>query len=125
MARDWNARPAPRKTTITEVARRYHAAAVALAQTLGLSVPEVFAQHRESVTAIFIECGRCDLRVPAGVQLPPLASKLLGASTPSQGDETAADAPGSPSGGEPPRPFGLKRPEQRLPATPPSPRPAA
>jgi hypothetical protein len=28
--------------------------------------------HRESVTAIFIECGRCDLRLPAAVKLPPL-----------------------------------------------------
>jgi hypothetical protein len=78
MARDGNARQAPRPTSITEVARRYHAAAVALAQTLGLSVPEVLTQHRESVTAVFIECGRCDLRVPAGVTLPPVAGEADG-----------------------------------------------
>jgi hypothetical protein len=62
MAKTWRSRPIPRPTSITEIARRYHAAAVALAQTLGLSLAEVLTQHRESVTAIFIECGRCDLR---------------------------------------------------------------
>jgi hypothetical protein len=73
MARSWKSRQAPPPTSITEIARRYHAAAVALAQTLGLSVPEVLSAHRESVTAIFIECGRCDLRLPAAVKLPRLA----------------------------------------------------
>jgi hypothetical protein len=77
MARDWKPRQPPAKTSLTEIARRYHAAAVALAQTLGLSVPEVLAQHRESVTAIFIESGRCDLRLPAGVQLPPLVTTAV------------------------------------------------
>jgi hypothetical protein len=72
MARDWKARPTPAKTSLTEIARRYHAAAVALAQTLGLSVPEVLMQHRESVTAIFIEASRAELRLPASVQLSPL-----------------------------------------------------
>lgn len=74
MARHWKPRQAPGQTSITEIARRYHAAAVALAQTLGLSLPEVLTQHRESVTAIFIECGRCDLRLPAAVTLPPLSA---------------------------------------------------
>jgi hypothetical protein len=82
MARNWNARSAPKPTSITEVARRYHAAAVALAQTLGLSLPEVLTQHRESVTAVFIECGRCDLRLPAGVRLPPVVPP-----TPGRGDD--------------------------------------
>jgi hypothetical protein len=72
MARDWKARPAPAKTSLTEIARRYHAAAVALAQTLGLPLEAVLSQHRESVTAIFIEASRCELRLPAGVHLPPL-----------------------------------------------------
>jgi hypothetical protein len=72
MAREWKARSAPRPTSITEIARRYHAAAVALAQTLGLSLPETLAAHRESITAIFIEASRCELRLPAGVKLPPL-----------------------------------------------------
>jgi hypothetical protein len=63
-----------KRPSITEIARRYHAAAVALAQTLGLSVPEVLSVHRESVTAIFIECGRCDLRLPVGIKLAPLAA---------------------------------------------------
>jgi hypothetical protein len=72
MARNWKSRQAPPPTSITEIARRYHGAAVALAQTLGLSLQEVLTAHRESVTAIFIECGRCDLRLPAAVKLPPL-----------------------------------------------------
>jgi len=72
MARDGKSRQAPRPTSITEIARRYHASAVALAQTLGLPLEAVLSQHRESVTAIFIEASRCELRLPAGVQLPPL-----------------------------------------------------
>jgi hypothetical protein len=68
----WKTRPAPKPTGITEIARRYHAAAWALAQTLGLSIQDVLTQHRESVTAIFIECGKCELRLPSGVALPPL-----------------------------------------------------
>jgi hypothetical protein len=89
MPRTLMARPAPRPTSITEVARRYHACAAALAQTLGLSVPEVLSQHRESVTAIFIECGRCDLRLPAAVTLPPLATPPA----PGQASEPAPAAP--------------------------------
>lgn len=76
MARNWKSRPAPPPTSITEIARRYHGAAVALAQTLGLSLQEVLTAHRESVTAIFIECGRCDLRLPAAVKLPPLVPPI-------------------------------------------------
>jgi hypothetical protein len=78
MAREWKARQIPSRTSITEIARRYHACAVALGQTLGLSLAEVLTQHRESVTAIFIECGRSDLRVAAGVKLPPLAAPANG-----------------------------------------------
>ena len=78
MARDGKPRQAPRPTSLTEIARRYHAVARALAQTLGLPVAEVLAQHRESVTAIFIESGRCDLRLPAGVPLPPVAGEADG-----------------------------------------------
>jgi hypothetical protein len=93
MARDWHAHPAPKPTTITEVARRYHAAALALSQTLGLSLTEVLTQHRESVTAVFIEACRCDLRVPASVTLPPLGA----AAAEGQGHgraEWSGDAPG-------------------------------
>jgi hypothetical protein len=112
MARDWNARPAPQKTTITEVARRYHAAAVALAQTLGLFLPEVLTQHRESVTAVFIECGRCDLRVPASVRLPPLGAQGDGQAVrhPQAGQANGAGDPAPPRGeqeplhGDPPIP---------------------
>jgi hypothetical protein len=72
----WKGRsaPAPRPPeTISGVARRYHACAVALAKTLGLSLAEVLREHRESVTACFIETSRAELRLPAGVRLPPLA----------------------------------------------------
>jgi hypothetical protein len=78
MARTWKASRAPdaprAPTTIHEIARRYHACAVALAQTLGLAVAEVLREHRESVTAVFIECGRSDLRLAANIQLPPLVA---------------------------------------------------
>jgi hypothetical protein len=99
MARSWKSRPAPVPTSITEIARRYHAAATALAQTLGLSVSEVLAQHRESVTAIFIECGKCEVRLPAAVKLPPLATV-----TPVVQANGAADPepPAATNGGAPP-----------------------
>jgi hypothetical protein len=61
MARAWKPRPDPRPTSITECSRRYHARAVALAKTLGLSLAEVLAEHHESVTAIFIEGSRPQL----------------------------------------------------------------
>jgi hypothetical protein len=72
MARDWKPRPAPRPTTITAIARTYHAAAVALAQSLGISLAEVLAQYPSAVSTVFIECSRCELRLPASVKLPPL-----------------------------------------------------
>jgi hypothetical protein len=76
MARDWKARSTPGKTSITEAARRYHATALALAQSLGVSLAEVLTQHRESVTAIYIECSRCEVRLPASIKLPPLAGEV-------------------------------------------------
>jgi hypothetical protein len=40
-------------TTITELARRYHSCAVALATSLGLPLTEAFLRdHRESVSSI-------------------------------------------------------------------------
>jgi hypothetical protein len=91
MGRDWKSRPAPRPTTITEIARRYHAAALALGQTLGLSLAEVLAQHRESVTAVFIEASRADLRLPAGVRLPPLSTTTVGPSHGRRGGEPVVE----------------------------------
>jgi hypothetical protein len=85
MARAWKSRPASPPTSITECARRYHACAVALGQSLGLSLADTLATHRESVTAIYIETSRCDLRLPAGVTLPPLATP----ERPVLGDATA------------------------------------
>jgi hypothetical protein len=82
MARSWKptrAHDAPRApTTIHEIARRYHACAVALGQTLGLSLAEGLAQHRESVTAVFIECGRCDLCLPGRVRSAASAATASG-----------------------------------------------
>jgi len=91
MARDWKPRQPPAKTSLTEIARRYHGCAVVLAQTLGLSVQEVLAQHRESVTAIFIESGRCDLRLPAAVKLPPLVTTAVGPSHGRQSGEPVVE----------------------------------
>ena len=76
----WSAYPKPPRQppkppeTISGIARRYHACALALATTWGLPVEQVLREHRESVTAVFIETSRAELRLAAGVQLPPLAT---------------------------------------------------
>ncbi len=60
-------------TTLTEITRRYYACAVALAKAMGLPMSETFLrEHRESVSCCFIEAGRAGVRLPSGVQLPPL-----------------------------------------------------
>jgi hypothetical protein len=70
----WKAHPVSKPTSITTIARTYHACALALAQTLGLPLAEVLVHHRESVTAVFIECGKREVHLPAGVQLSPLTT---------------------------------------------------
>jgi hypothetical protein len=109
MGKTWKSPRAPdtsrAPTTIHEIARRYHACAVALAQTLGLAVAEVLREHRESVTAIFIECGRCDLRLPASVKLPPLVALVNGQGHGSQGTPAIRQTePGHPHGTGDPEP---------------------
>jgi hypothetical protein len=111
MIRDWKPRQAPGKTSITEVARRHHAAAVALSQTLGLSLQETLTAHRESVTAVFIECGRCDLRVSTAVTLPPLAAEAPAPSTNGHRDRRPPQDMGDP--GE--TPVGVANGHGRLP----------
>jgi hypothetical protein len=91
MARDWTSRQPPAKSSITEVARRYHACALALAQTLGLTLQEVLTQHRESVTAVFIESSKCELRLSASVTLPPVVSAVK---EPRSRDASAQAGPG-------------------------------
>jgi hypothetical protein len=60
---------------LTEITRRYYATAVALAKAMGLPLTEDFLrQHRESISTCFIEAGRAGIRLPAGVQLPPLTA---------------------------------------------------
>src|SRR5262245_24897858 len=77
MAREWKARPATRPTTITEAARRYHSCALALARSFGLPLTEAFVQtYHPAISSVFIEASRADLRLPAGVQLPPLAAAV-------------------------------------------------
>jgi hypothetical protein len=62
-------------TTITELARRYHSCTVALAKSLGLPMTEAFLRdHRESVSSIFIASDRAGVRLPSGIQLPPLTA---------------------------------------------------
>jgi hypothetical protein len=62
-------------TTLTEITRRYYACAVALAKAMGLPLSETFMrEHRESISCCFIEAGRVGVRLPPGVQLPPLAA---------------------------------------------------
>ena len=61
-------------TTLTEITRRYYATALALSKAMGLPLTETFMrEHRESISCCFIEAGRAGVRLPAAVQLPPLA----------------------------------------------------
>jgi hypothetical protein len=65
--------PSAPPTTITELARRYHSCAIALAKSLGLPMTEAFLRdHRESVSSIFIASDRAGVRLSSAVQLPPL-----------------------------------------------------
>src|SRR3712207_4456753 len=91
MAKTWKpARPpvsgvAP--TTITEIARRYYSCAVALAKVMGLPLTETFlTEHHAAIASCFIETSRCELRLPAGATLPPLAAPVIEGHTPAQGD---------------------------------------
>jgi hypothetical protein len=60
--------------TLHEITRRYVATALALARAMGLPLTETFMrEHRESISCCFIEAGRAGVRLPSGVQLPPLA----------------------------------------------------
>jgi hypothetical protein len=62
-------------TSLTEIARRYYACAVALAKAMGVPMSETFMrEHRESISCCFIEAGRAGVRLPPAVQLPPLTA---------------------------------------------------
>jgi hypothetical protein len=65
---------APRApTTLTEIARRYYATAIALSKAMGVPLSATFIrEHRESISCCFIEAGRAGVRLPPAVQLPPL-----------------------------------------------------
>ena len=82
----------PPKPSITEVARRYHAAAIAVATTFGITLEEVLNERREIVTAVFMQASREGLKLPATVELPTLATAppLL---LPANGDPQASGAP--------------------------------
>jgi hypothetical protein len=84
--------PSVAPTTITELARRYHSCAVALAKSLGLPMTEAFLRdHRESVSSIFIAADRAGVRLHSGVQLPPLADAPISVTTapPANGRDNA------------------------------------
>jgi hypothetical protein len=62
-------------TTLHEITRRYYACAIALAKAMGVPLSETFIrEHRESISCCFIEAGRAGVRLPSGVQLPPLTA---------------------------------------------------
>jgi hypothetical protein len=62
-------------TSITECARRYHAAAAALATSFGLPLTAAFVQaYHSAISSVYIEAGRAGVRLPSGVQLPPLTA---------------------------------------------------
>ena len=60
------------RPSITEVARRYHACALALAQTFHISLEEVLDDRREVCTAVFMQASREGIRLASRVDLPPL-----------------------------------------------------
>ncbi|HEX9872534.1 MAG TPA: hypothetical protein VGC99_28840 [Candidatus Tectomicrobia bacterium] len=86
MPRSWkpSAAPHPRQPpdTISGIARRYHACAVAFASTLGIPLAEALQAYHGPVTAIFIETSRAELRLPATVTLPPLTGGNASATRP-------------------------------------------
>ena len=65
-------------TTLTEIARRYYATAIALSKAMGVPLSETFIrEHRESISCCFIEAGRAGVWLPPSVQLPPLSEPTV------------------------------------------------
>jgi hypothetical protein len=65
-------------TTLTEIARRYYACAIALSKAMGVPMSETFLrEHRESISCCFIEAGRAGVRLPPAVPLPPLSGPIV------------------------------------------------
>ena len=68
----------PTRPSITDVARRYHACALAVATTFGITLEEALNERREVVTTVFVQASWEGLKLPACVELTPLtASPLL------------------------------------------------
>jgi hypothetical protein len=66
-------------TTLTECARRYHAAALALSRTFGLPLTLEFVQtYHPAISSIYIESGKVGVRLPDRVTLPPLRDVVAG-----------------------------------------------
>jgi len=59
------------------VERRYHACALAVATTFGITLEETLNERREIVTAVFVQASREGLKLPTCVELPPLALSPL------------------------------------------------
>jgi len=74
MARDAKSRPASRPTSLTAIAQTYHGCAAAFAASLGIPLAEALRAYHGPITALFIEACRQEVRVAAGVTLPPLAA---------------------------------------------------
>jgi len=96
MPRDWKPRPAPKPTSITEICRRYYACALALSKVMGVPLTETFMQaYHSAISSTFIETSRCELRLPAGVTLPPLVPPNgQGARQPEASNPAIAEAVG-------------------------------
>lgn len=96
MPHDWKPRPAPKPTSITEICRRYYACALALSKVMGVPLTETFMQaYHSAISSTFIETSRCELRLPAGVTLPPLVPPNgQGARQPEASNPAIAEAVG-------------------------------
>jgi hypothetical protein len=95
-------RPGGPPTTLTEIARRYYATAIALSKAMGVPLSETFIrEHRESISCCFIEAGRAGVRLPPAVPLPPLSGPPAAAAPgQAQASEPADRAAGDPEAGE-------------------------
>jgi hypothetical protein len=86
-------------TTLTECARRYHACALALAKSLGLPMTAAFLQeYHSAISCVYIEAGRAGVRLPSGVQLPPLVQASGEHSPPEPGQAAPVAGISEPSG---------------------------
>jgi hypothetical protein len=69
------------KPSIYEVAKRYAACTYALADILGIDPLSMLKNHREVITAVFMQASREGIRIRPEVKIPPLPRLISEATT--------------------------------------------